>query len=106
MFETTHADKPMCRIPGPRFGEERFAHQYRNGMFGGCSAIRVNSSDARSDGSPLTLLVTPNDRGHDRLKLARIIHQGWRAWRKPLIGHRIRLRDLNPIDVGAHARQG
>ena len=40
------------------------------------------------------------------LELARIIHQGWRAWRKPLIGHRIRLRDQNPIDVGAHARQG
>ncbi len=37
--------------------------------------------------------------------LARIIHQGWRAWRKPLIGHRIRLRDLNRADFGAHARQ-
>ena len=37
--------------------------------------------------------------------LARIMHQGWRAWRKPLIGHRIRLRDLNLADVGAHARQ-
>jgi len=40
-----------------------------------------------------------------RRLLARIMHQGWRAWRKPLIGHRIRLRDLNPADVGAHARQ-
>ncbi len=37
--------------------------------------------------------------------LTRIIHQGWRAWRKPLIGHRIRLRDLNRADFGAHARQ-
>ena len=37
--------------------------------------------------------------------LARIIHQGWRAWRNPLIGHRIRLRHLNSADFGAHARQ-
>ena len=38
--------------------------------------------------------------------LARIIHQCWRTWCKPLIGHRIRLRDQNPADFGAHARQG
>jgi len=37
--------------------------------------------------------------------LARIIHEGWRAWRNPLISHRIRLRHLNPADVGDHARQ-
>ena len=38
-------------------------------------------------------------------KLARIIHLGWRAWCNPLIGLRIRLRDLNPADFGAHAHQ-
>jgi len=38
--------------------------------------------------------------------LTRIIHQSWRTWCKPLIGHRIRLRDQNPADFGAHARQG
>ena len=36
--------------------------------------------------------------------LARIFRQVWRAWRKPLIRHRIRLRDQNPTDFGAHAR--
>jgi type I restriction enzyme S subunit len=39
------------------------------------------------------------------LRPARIMHQGRRTWCKPLIGHRIRLRDQNPADFGAHARQ-
>ncbi|HZH47409.1 MAG TPA: hypothetical protein VEY31_12325, partial [Roseococcus sp.] len=39
-------------------------------------------------------------------ELTRIMHEGWRTWCKPLIGHRSRLRDQNPADFGAHARQG
>jgi dienelactone hydrolase len=37
--------------------------------------------------------------------LARKIHQGWRAWCNPLIGHRVRLRHQNPAVSGHHARR-
>jgi RecA-family ATPase len=37
--------------------------------------------------------------------LARIMHEGWRAWSKPLSGNRIRMRPLNPAGSGDHARQ-
>lgn len=38
--------------------------------------------------------------------LARIMHEGWRAWSEPLSGNRIRMRPLNPAVSGDHARQG
>ena len=60
---------------------------------------------------PDAMQSAANAKGKDRYDgfveaLARIIHQCWRTWCKPLIGHRIRLRDQNPADFGAHARQG
>jgi hypothetical protein len=41
-----------------------------------------------------------------RNPLARIMHEGWRAWSEPLSGNRIRMRPLNPAVFGNHARQG
>jgi hypothetical protein len=37
--------------------------------------------------------------------LAWTIRQGWRAWRNPLNGHRIRLRTQNPAVSGHHGRR-
>ena len=58
-------------------------------------------------GFPIRLLAGLEASSDDQVLfgLTRIIHQGWRAWRNLLIGHRIRLRHLNPADLGAHARQ-
>src|SRR5215213_1721683 len=44
---------------------------------------------------------------HERMPviLARIMHEGWRAWSEPLSGNRIRMRPLNPAVSGDHARQ-
>ncbi len=37
--------------------------------------------------------------------LACIMRESWRAWSKPLSGHRIRMQPLNPAAFGDHARQ-
>jgi hypothetical protein len=38
--------------------------------------------------------------------LARSMHDGWRVWRKRLIGRRIRLQRLNLPVVGGNTRHG
>jgi len=38
--------------------------------------------------------------------LARIMHEGWRVWRKPLIGRKIRLFKLNLPIIGGDTRHG
>jgi hypothetical protein len=41
-----------------------------------------------------------------RRHLARIMHEGWRVWRKPLIGRKIRLFKLNLPIIGGDTRHG
>jgi hypothetical protein len=38
--------------------------------------------------------------------LTRIMHEGWRVWRKPLIGRKIRLFKLNLPIIGGDTRHG
>jgi len=70
-------------------------------------ALSLNSTVVNSSSvSPMfsTLWMKNVPAGKSKC-LAWIIHDGWRAWRKSLIGHRIRLRHSHPADFGRHARQ-
>lgn len=74
----------------------------RAGLAAACQAVETAVTASHVPSKVLMLMA----RAFVQAGLARIIHQCWRTWCKPLIGHRIRLRDQNPADFGAHARQG
>jgi len=96
----------LVELPLPASGIGNFAQQAQDrrkrnhgNLRHGCRPRSQTSADSR-----IRLSISRFTSLGSRL--ARIIHQSWRTWCKPLIGHRIRLRDQNPADFGAHARQG